>query len=590
MSSNNVIECFTGSSPSQTPTQEPNSRVEAAKGLVQRHIRLLHSLVDNIMTEDFGLIRKDTITPEVEAGLRGFLEAMRNQSICQAMHITGTTQMPSWTLDKLHQYPNIDDFRVASEDECQTYWTRHVPKDMRESIINVKLDELSLSPSRWEGGLNAMDIDEDASSASKGKQDDESCPTKHEKLFYSDSDEEVRILAPMEKGDAVEVEDQPPPTKHGKLFYSSSEDGDMISTWNTSGNQSQQDSEISNQSQSSSSDSEEEDETMGTMYKKKKTSQTIRYTYADMQTYVLKPNINRPDFLQMPGVMSPLWDMYWNAMDMGKSPTARAATIATRKLFDQHHTMPPKDQITDVLWQYAKVRSLKVKFDAAVRLCQEGLWKTQVKRADHHRLYDGTFFAEVATKRSQLCRWNTTCFVDVGLPCTSRLHNWSMDCANVLRAHQVMHIPSNPHVLPDLPDDMCREGSLEREAHDQCCAEEYINTEDEWLLHSFNNHMFHNWDIEDPDWWIPMPPTTSYWNDNWDVDPYDLMIERACKAWEAHQAAVDEEEQFQHDVETDILELERQGVDECMGDPEQEEMDELVGMYYEQLDVKGLGE
>ncbi|KAI6149951.1 hypothetical protein BKA82DRAFT_23421 [Pisolithus tinctorius] len=79
---------------------------------------------------------------------------------------------------------------------------------------------------------------------------------------------------------------------------------------------------------------------------------------------------------------------------MSKSDTAKKATVATQNLFQQHSKMPPKDEITKVLKEYGKLHSMRVKFGAATKLMQMGLWRTEIKRGDRLKLYNGTLFAE----------------------------------------------------------------------------------------------------------------------------------------------------------------------------------------------------
>ncbi|KAI6140099.1 hypothetical protein BKA82DRAFT_4019604 [Pisolithus tinctorius] len=106
---------------------------QAAKEMIQQHIRLLHTLKDNVMTKGFGLIGENMTTPEVKASLQNFLLTMQNQSIQQAMHTMGTREMPLWILDKILEYPNAYDIKVATETECSMYWKQLMSDNVPEN-------------------------------------------------------------------------------------------------------------------------------------------------------------------------------------------------------------------------------------------------------------------------------------------------------------------------------------------------------------------------------------------------------------------------------------------------------------------------
>ena len=93
--------------------------------------------------------------------------------------------------------------------------------------------------------------------------------------------------------------------------------------------------------------------------------------------------------------MRPIWDMYWSAMDMTNSVTAKKAVAATRKLFEDHpNKMPPKEKVVEVALMYTKFRSLKEKVDAVLKLAEIGGWTDKIKFRDGRNLYDGTYFKE----------------------------------------------------------------------------------------------------------------------------------------------------------------------------------------------------
>jgi hypothetical protein len=117
------------------------------------------------------------------------------------------------------------------------------------------------------------------------------------------------------------------------------------------------------------------------------------YKYATMCFYITHPNIARSNFVTMPAPMHPIWDMYWTAMDMTESLTARKAVIATRKLFEDHpNKMPMQDKVIDVALIYRKFRLLKHKVEAVLKLVVFGKWKDKIKYMYGQKLYDGTYF------------------------------------------------------------------------------------------------------------------------------------------------------------------------------------------------------
>lgn len=123
------------------------------------------------------------------------------------------------------------------------------------------------------------------------------------------------------------------------------------------------------------------------------TAQPQQYKYSTMRFYVLHPHIIRSDFLVMPGLMRPTWDLYWSAIDMTRSPTAKIAVAETYKLFQEHpNGSPDKDKILDVVLLYGKLTTLTTKVAAAIRLVEEGKTKAKVKYYDGRKLYDGTWF------------------------------------------------------------------------------------------------------------------------------------------------------------------------------------------------------
>ncbi|KAI6095289.1 hypothetical protein F5141DRAFT_1220560 [Pisolithus sp. B1] len=139
------------------------SKVEDAKKMLSEHISAINKLVDGIMTEDLGLIKGGKITPELKSALDTFLPAIKEQSLRQVLRCLGASQMPLWMVAKLHRYPSIHDFEVASEVECDRYWTENIQADQEaEMTIHDEMDKLNLAvPNHHQSGEDEiMSVDD----------------------------------------------------------------------------------------------------------------------------------------------------------------------------------------------------------------------------------------------------------------------------------------------------------------------------------------------------------------------------------------------------------------------------------------------
>lgn len=124
-------------------------------------------------------------------------------------------------------------------------------------------------------------------------------------------------------------------------------------------------------------------------------AQTVHYKYDTVHFHIVNPHIARPEFAHMPGLMRPMWDLYWCAMDMNKSVTAARATAATRQLFQDNLQAPLTDQLIDTIMLYSGLESQTQKVTAALRLEEEKQSKARITKADGRKLYDGSWFVEL---------------------------------------------------------------------------------------------------------------------------------------------------------------------------------------------------
>ena len=123
------------------------------------------------------------------------------------------------------------------------------------------------------------------------------------------------------------------------------------------------------------------------------TGQMQHYVYAEMRRFITNTHLFRPEFTTMPGVMRPLWDLYWSAMDMTESLPARRAVAKTCKLFsDYPNRSPGKDRVLDAIDAYAGLTRLKDMVRAAMRLADEEQWRVRIQYHQGGELYDGSWF------------------------------------------------------------------------------------------------------------------------------------------------------------------------------------------------------
>lgn len=130
-------------------------------------------------------------------------------------------------------------------------------------------------------------------------------------------------------------------------------------------------------------------------------SNQMAYKYATVRLHILNPEMIRPTFNHMIGLMRPLWDLYWCCKDMTLSPTAARATAATKQLFLQCDSKSPsKEQLLDIIMLYTGLKSQKTKVDAALKIAELKLSKTRIRKNDGFKLYNGSWFAEFETTRN----------------------------------------------------------------------------------------------------------------------------------------------------------------------------------------------
>lgn len=70
--------------------------------------------------------------------------------------------MPSWLAVKLGQYPNVRDYEVATEAECETYWNELVPEDLDNKNMSRSFKKLSLMNASVEITENNEDNEENS--------------------------------------------------------------------------------------------------------------------------------------------------------------------------------------------------------------------------------------------------------------------------------------------------------------------------------------------------------------------------------------------------------------------------------------------
>ena len=60
----------------------------------------------------------------------------------QVMRSLNVTRAPSWLANKRHLYPSIDDFEVATEEECEDYWTQTAGEETQDFAVSAASDDL----------------------------------------------------------------------------------------------------------------------------------------------------------------------------------------------------------------------------------------------------------------------------------------------------------------------------------------------------------------------------------------------------------------------------------------------------------------
>lgn len=60
----------------------------------------------------------------------------------QVMRSLGVKKMPTWLAIKLTEYPNVEDYEVATDEECKHYWEELIPEE--PDTMSGSFDRLSL--------------------------------------------------------------------------------------------------------------------------------------------------------------------------------------------------------------------------------------------------------------------------------------------------------------------------------------------------------------------------------------------------------------------------------------------------------------
>ncbi|KIK10470.1 hypothetical protein PISMIDRAFT_691008, partial [Pisolithus microcarpus 441] len=368
-----------------------------AKKMFSEHISSINKLVDGIMTEDLGLIKGGKITPELKSALDIFLPAIKEQSLRQVLRCLGATQMPFWMVAKLHRYPSIHDFEVASEVECDQHWTENVQMDQEAEIMSIHddMDKLNLVPDHHQSNEDEiMSVDNVFGPVPSNMDMD---------LIETFEPDDVSGTSQIKEVIEVEEEHQDPEwfmkvitdalgmnTEQGtssEVYLTQGPDGqgledDAISGWSATPSPQPNDQEPP---------AEDSNRTC-IEYHKRQSGERKTYTFDAMKTYIICPKINRPEFISMPGAMWPLWDMYWAAMDMQNDENAIAATENTRQLFTNFNRTPPPKHLEELVDTYKDIKPLQAKYNAAKRLFESNRSKPRIKREDVRKLYDGSWF------------------------------------------------------------------------------------------------------------------------------------------------------------------------------------------------------
>lgn len=133
--------------------------------MLAEHVQAMKTLVQGVMTSNLGLIQGDKIPPELIRPFDGFLkvcnntkkiqikitktshQALRQQSILQIMRTLGVETMPFWLTLGQGRYPTLQDYQIATQEECVTYWNAFLPPDPSDVVMSSSFDKLSLASS-----------------------------------------------------------------------------------------------------------------------------------------------------------------------------------------------------------------------------------------------------------------------------------------------------------------------------------------------------------------------------------------------------------------------------------------------------------
>lgn len=71
----------------------------------------------------------------------------------QVKRFLGVAKAPAWLTGKRHLYPSVDEFEVATRDECDDYWSGKEVKHMQDIAVSAALDNLSRLSTRDNDGM-----------------------------------------------------------------------------------------------------------------------------------------------------------------------------------------------------------------------------------------------------------------------------------------------------------------------------------------------------------------------------------------------------------------------------------------------------
>lgn len=120
-----------------------------------------------------------------------------------------------------------------------------------------------------------------------------------------------------------------------------------------------------------------------------------------MQFHITNSQAPRKEFIWMPGLMRPLWDLYWTAIDMNGSTRAKNAVAKTQTLLRENERSPPKDALMQVILLYGGLRTLEGMVESAIQLSAWKCHKARIELEEGEDLYSGKWFANMQDKWKQ---------------------------------------------------------------------------------------------------------------------------------------------------------------------------------------------